>query len=387
MKTCPHCGAQISETAKFCSECGYSFNGTAQPAKAQTNNLWIKFVPNLLFLVFAISLFGVLAEPVINGLICANVYSLCDSTVIDVTALAVMSILLVIFAVFTLIAAVATAAVKYVAYKDGKHINCQADWISFACYALYFIFGLIVLVVVASTEHVLMGACPIWLIALSVIFAGLLGAYYMYIKHSATVPETVAERREQALSVTQNDNMPRDNASLNKQANRKNRKAILPEVFLLLFAVVMFFLYGLSSIIYFSANYVMHFSLFSYNFANIGSGTKRIVNLIQIAFWIYLAIVVVTAVVLLVKGCRRNSGNNHENAKKSKTLLISLIIQIIYVLLVAALMLIAIMSIDLEIYIGCYFLAGVPFVFAIGTIIAMVKTKKKSDKEAMEKSE
>ncbi|MDE6617769.1 MAG: zinc-ribbon domain-containing protein [Clostridiales bacterium] len=393
MKTCPHCGAQISETAKFCSECGYSFNGTAQPAKAQTNNLWIKFIPNVLFLVFAVSLFGVLAEPVINGLISANVYSLCDSTVINVTALAVMSILLVIFAVFTLIAAVATAAVKYVAYKDGKLVNGKTDWIYFACYALYFIFGLIMLVVVASTEHVLMGACPVWLIVVPIIFTCLLGAFKVYIKYGATAPETIVARQEQSLSAAQNDNKPNNESTVereevvNKKANRKNRKAILPEVFLLLFAVVMFFLYGSSSIIYFSANYVVHFSLFSYNFANIESGTKMIVNLIQIAFWVYLAIVLVAAVVLLVKGCRRNFGNNHENAKGSKTLLISLIMQIIYVLLVAAMMLIVIMTIDLEIYIGCYFLVGVPLVSAIGTIIAMVKTKKKRNKEATENLE
>ncbi|MDE5562845.1 MAG: zinc-ribbon domain-containing protein [Clostridiales bacterium] len=395
MKTCPHCGAQISETSKFCSECGYSFNGSAQPAKAQSKDFLIKLIPNLLFLVFAISLFGVFAESVISGL-SASIYLLCDSAIIhdsSISFISVLSILLVIFAVFTVIAAVVTAALKYVAYKNGKPINSKTDWISFACYALYFLIGFITCVVIASHQALFVGACPVWLIIMPIIFTCLLGAFKVYIKYGATAPETIVARQEQSLSAAQNDNKSNNESTVereevvNKKANRKKRKAILPEVFLLLFAVVMFFLYGSSSIIYFSPNYVMHFSLFSYNFANIESGTKMIVNIIQIAFWVYLAIVVVAAVVLLVKGCRRNFGNNHENAKGSKTLLISLIMQIIYVLLVAAMMLIVIMTIDLEIYIGCYFLVGVPLVSAIGTIIAMVKTKKKRNEEATENLE
>ncbi|MDE6201440.1 MAG: zinc ribbon domain-containing protein [Clostridiales bacterium] len=386
MKTCPHCGAQIGDTAKFCSECGYNVGGGVVPVKAQSKDFWIKLVPNILFLVFAVLLFGVYALSVINGLISANVYSLCDSTVINDTAISVVSILLVVFAVFTLIAAVATAAVKYVAYKDGRPVNCQTDWVSFGCYILYFILGLIMLVVVASTEHVLMGACPIWLIVLPIIFTCLLGAFKAYIKYNATAPaaafvKPITDSAPSNQDVEQAEN--KKEKVVKEKANRKKRATILPEVFLLLFAVIMGGLYFVPSIMYYYRTYyVNHLSLVDYDFGHIGSGMKLVINLFQIVYLLLLVAVVITAIVLLVKGCQRNSSDNPEKTKKSKTLLISLIMQIIYVVLACGLMLFAMMAMEMWTDIGSIFLFGFPLLCAIGTIIAMAVSKKKRNKEA-----
>ena len=150
MKICPHCGAQIEETAKFCSECGYNVNGSAYSAQVQSNSFWIKLLPNVLFLVFAVALFGVLAEPVMAGLIGANVYSLCDSTIVNLSSFTALSVVLVIFAGLTVVTAICTTVVKCLECKGGKLINSKLDSISFGSYVLFLVLGIVLDAVVAS---------------------------------------------------------------------------------------------------------------------------------------------------------------------------------------------------------------------------------------------
>lgn len=399
MKTCPHCGAQISETAKFCSECGYSFNGSAQPAKVQSKDFWVKLVPNVLFFVFALSLFGVLAEPVVSGLICANVYLLCDSAVINDTAISTLSILLVILVILTVVAAVVTAAVKYVAYKDSKPVNCKTDWISFACYMLYLLIGFVICIVVSSEEHLLVGACPVWLIIMPIIFTCLLGAFKAYIKYGATAPTATVV---QSISDSTPSNQDVEQAeNKNEQLKQKNSvvtarpkigKALLPAILFLAAAAIMWVLYLLPTIRY---DAILHgdyctfrFNMFHFDFVRHGTADKMFINIFQYVLIAYLAVVSVAAVILLMWGILRIKIGNASSAKVcNKTLLISLIFYIFFFVLSGAMLLFTIMAYSTWFEVGCVAIISVAAIGFIGTIIAMVKIKKKRNKEAAENLE
>lgn len=389
MKTCPHCGAQISEASKFCSECGYNFNGSAQPAKAQTNKLWIKFIPNLLFLVFALSLFGVFAESVISG-ISANVYLLCDSAIIhdsSLSIISVLSILLVIFAVFTVIAAVVTAAVKYVAYKNGKPINCKTDWISFACYVLYFLVGFIMCVVIASHQALYVGACPVWLIILPIIFTCLLGAYCAYIKYGATPVIAYEANSDNTPSNNGVEKAERKEASVKKEksdsevvARPKKSKALLPAILLLVVAAAMWALYMLPSIKAISYWYdYWQLNIYELNTGNIQYET--LTRIFQYVFIGYLAIVTIMSVVLLIWSTVRAKKDGDAVAKVcGKSLLVTLISYGIYFAIALAWLLFTMMVAWFDI--GCIAIISVAAIGLIGTIIAMVKFKKKLKQQA-----
>ncbi len=198
--------------------------------------------------------------------------------------------------------------------------------------------------------------------------------------------DSAITERDQVSSFVRSVNKPNEVPAVDMQANVKKSKAILPEVFLLLFVIAMAVLYFVP-FAYFRHMFGIRINLLIFNIPYLDSLIKISVNIFQTVFLVCLVIAFVTAVTLLVKGRKRNSGGNPEKANvKSKIFLIMLIMQIIYVALAVAMVLYLIFT-DLEIYIGCYFLVGVPFVFAIGTIIAMVKTKKKRNQESAENLE
>lgn len=392
MKTCPHCGAQINETAKFCNECGYSFIGTAQPAKAQTNNLWIKFIPNVLFLVFAISLFGVFAESVISG-ISASVYLLCDSAIIhdsSISFISVLSILLVIFAVFTVIAAVVTAAVKYVAYKDGKPISGKTDWISFACYILYFFVGVIMCVVIESHRALYVGACPVWLIVLPIIFTCLLGAYCAYIKYNAIAPAaTVAQPIADSTPVQTVEKAESKKAPSKQEKSDndviprpKKSKALLPAILFLIFAVAMWGIYILNSIRVTQYQgddwWSLYLNIFDIHTYYLNSAVRMFINLFQYVFIGFLMIITITSIVLLIWSIVRVKKDGEVAAKVcGKALLVTLILYSFYFVISLAWLLFTMMAKGTWFEVGCIVIIAVAAIGLIGTIIAMVKFKKK----------
>ena len=64
MKSCPQCGAPVADDARFCTQCGYSFQGQpAQPQAAyrlpetkQRGSIWAVLGPVLAILIIGIGL-------------------------------------------------------------------------------------------------------------------------------------------------------------------------------------------------------------------------------------------------------------------------------------------------------------------------------------------
>lgn len=197
----------------------------------------------------------------------------------------------------------------------------------------------------------------------------------------------ITECDNQVSSAVRSSNNPNEVSAVDKKANSKERKAILPEVFLLLFVIAMAVLYFVP-FAYFGHFFGIRINLFIFNIPHLDRFIKVSINIFQTVFLVCLVIAVVTALTLLIKGRKRNSSDNPEKANIiSKILLIMLLMQIIYVVLAIAMVLYLIISTDFEIYIDSYFLIGFPSLCAIGTIIAMVKIKKKRNKEAAENLE
>ena len=397
---CPRCGAVLSATAKFCSECGHNIAG-GDCAKHKPDYFWIKLAPTALFIVFALLLFGVYAESLISGVVSVNVYLLCDATIVNDAGLSTISILLIIFAVLTLIAAVVIAALKFLAYKQGKPINNKTDWISFACYILYFILGLVISIIIADNEVMFVGACPVWLIIMPIIFLGLLGAIHAYVKFNATVSQvsvaapaaestpSIQEKEEKAES--KKEKRKKEKTESNGTTRPKRGKSLLPAILFLVFAVVMWILYSLPTIRYIrfeDNNYTIYTTdIYGFNFIPYDDATNMFINIFQYALVGYLAVVTVAAVALLVYGILHVKKGDDAIVKVcGKSLLTILVLSAVHFVIALALFLFTMfggsLTGDVTYEAGCVVLVAVPAVCVIGAIIAMIKSKKNRNKKA-----
>ncbi|MDE5593091.1 MAG: hypothetical protein K2I75_04070, partial [Clostridiales bacterium] len=278
--------------------------------------------------------------------------------------------------------------VKYVEYKNGKPISCKTDWISFACYMLFFLIGFIICIVIASHPALFVGACPVWLVILPIIFSCLLGAYYAYIKYGATPVAAYAEPTTNSATSNQgaektelkNEQPQKEKSDSKATPRRRKSKAVLPAILLLVVAVAMWALYLLPSIRALSYWYD-YWSLNIYELNTDNIRYEMLTNIFQYVFIGYLAIVTITSIVLLIWSTVRVKKDGDAAVKVcGKLLLVTLILYSIYFAVAFAWLLFIMIAARFEV--GCIAIISVAAIGLIGTIIAMVKFKKKLKQQA-----
>lgn len=223
-KECPACGYRAKITAKFCNECGYSFEASSAPpqapaALAGNNSLpqeeqapmpkpagvresanpfftresllrlarnGLAYLPVLMFGLFALLLWAFYAAPVAEffGMSLGNVYDLLSDTELGLRG---GMITLIVFAVCALLAA---AALNFCAFYRKKHFFVLGA-VSSALFLLYLTIGCVIAGKVKA-EDASAGACSTLIIVFSVLFllfsaGATAGRYFLVKKYGETI--------------------------------------------------------------------------------------------------------------------------------------------------------------------------------------------------------
>lgn len=235
-KTCPSCGTKLNGAARFCNECGYSFVETNE-VRAENNkqgsnqkntvaNVYgiLKYIPALLFGLFAVLLFIFYAAPVavlpaqefmgekIPSESYGNVYSMYSGILSEIPELKGAMLTLILLAVFALLYAIVNIFVNFLSATKNKEIKLFGkvqitisvflSFISFIAYLVFFILGCVVCGKISAMDEgmeiLASGSCPILLIVFSLIFAllgiGALVARLMLKKKNPALAQIEAEK-------------------------------------------------------------------------------------------------------------------------------------------------------------------------------------------------
>lgn len=189
-RTCPQCGEISPKNAKFCINCGFSFENDAPakppketsgaPAKAKPGALYkgLVHVPPLIFLLYSLmmfgfmgaSLFGGIYDGIRDGYLIINTDSYLRNYFIAIVALMVAGLLV---------------AVGYVVAHFSK--NSESENYNTAMAALLLLAQIIISSIVISKirndtsgEYLTPGACPILILVFSLVaFVGIIVIYFV----------------------------------------------------------------------------------------------------------------------------------------------------------------------------------------------------------------
>lgn len=202
-KICPNCGAKLAGSTRFCNECGYAFvktnncevaatavkTATVTYSYGQTYSklyCFLKYVPAILFVLFAVLLFAFYSAPVavmpaqeifgekVSAESYGNVYSMYSGILSEVPDLKGAMLALILFAVFTSLYAVALSAINFSFATRYKKVNRNLTYGCFVFYAIFFLVGCIICGKISSLDEGMgilsAGSCPVLLIVFSLLF-------------------------------------------------------------------------------------------------------------------------------------------------------------------------------------------------------------------------
>ncbi len=239
-KWCPQCGEKLKMGAKFCSGCGNAIANSAnnqtqltEKKASTTENLLsafyriLKFIPALLFALFAGLLFAFFAAPVAtsplgelfeeSGGSMGNVYSLSWGNLSEFVGLQKVGRVLLLCAAVTAVLSLIVLVIRCKPILGNKEINLFSQDVtvnalfavlSFIFYIFFFIIGIIMCVFIVKFDEGMgllkVGSCPKLLIAFSVVFF-VLSTLAMIIRKELgnRTPELVTEEEKRLQSYLQ----------------------------------------------------------------------------------------------------------------------------------------------------------------------------------------